>query len=239
LRTGHIGTAARELGAMLAQGDRYVLDVRNGYRYLPGQVRRMLKLDSVLEQVLIPDFREAQADESTPATRWWRHARSADRSGPTLVQRIQIDDIVTDTLPQLLRIEDRSSMAFSIEARVPLLDHTVVELGLGLPDHLKVNGGWSKFALRQAMTGIMPERVRLRTTKLGFAAPDRLWLSGSLRTPITELLAGDLRCARYIDVPALRRWYGSPEAKAANTESYLGLFRVLSLEMWMRAFKLT
>jgi asparagine synthase (glutamine-hydrolysing) len=136
-------------------------------------------------------------------------------------------------------MEDRSSMAFSLEARVPLLDHTVVELGLSLPDHLKVNGGWSKFAIRQAMTGLLPDCVRLRKTKLGFAAPDRQWLSRDLRTPITELLQSDLRCRRYIDVRALRRWYGSRDADRANTESYLGLFRILSLEMWMRAFSLS
>ena len=92
------------------------------------------------------------------------------------MQQIQIDDIVTDTLPQLLRMEDRSSMAFSIEARVPLLDHKVVEYGLPLPDHLKISRGWSKFAMRQAMRGVVPDFVRLRRTKLRFAAPDRAWL---------------------------------------------------------------
>ena len=72
--------------------------------------------------------------------------QNGNGSGLTLLQRIQVDDIAVDTLPQLLRMEDRSSMAFSLEARVPLLDHHVVQLGLSLPDHLKVNDGWSKFA---------------------------------------------------------------------------------------------
>ena len=72
-------------------------------------------------------------------------------------------------------------MAFSLEARVPLLDHHVVQLGFSLPDHLKVNSGWSKFAVRQAMAGLVPDTVRLRKTKLGFAAPDRAWLAGDLR----------------------------------------------------------
>ena len=152
------------------------------------------------------------------------------------MQRIQVDDIVTDTLPQLLRMEDRSSMAFSLEARVPLLDHRIVELGLALPDHMKVNRGRSKFAVREAMTGLIPESVRLRTTKLGFAAPDRSWLSGPLRGPISELISGRLRCERYVNPAALRNWYASPRSGRANTESYLGFFRILSLEMWMRAF---
>jgi asparagine synthase (glutamine-hydrolysing) len=152
------------------------------------------------------------------------------------MQQIQIDDIVVDTLPQLLRMEDRSSMAFSIEARVPLLDHTMVELGLSLPDHLKIHAGWSKVAIRQAMAGVVPDVVRLRKTKLGFAAPDRQWLRHDLQARLTEMLHADLRCRRYIDVSELRRWYTSADAEHANTESYLGFFRILSLEMWMRAF---
>jgi asparagine synthase (glutamine-hydrolysing) len=133
-------------------------------------------------------------------------------------------------------MEDRSSMAFSLEARVPLLDHHVVQLGFSLPDHLKVNNGWSKFAVRQAMAGLVPDVVRLRKTKLGFAAPDRAWLSGDLRGPITDLLGGALRAERYVGVAELRRWYR--DSQHANTESFLGLFRILSLEMWMRAFAL-
>jgi len=237
-RNRRYGAAAGELGALIRQGDRYLLDVRNGYRYLPPAVRRLLNVDSVLKRVLIPSWKRTDADESTPATRWWRYARSSrgSSSGPTLMQQIQIDDIVTDTLPQLLRMEDRSSMAFSLEARVPLLDHTVVEYGLSLPDHLKVRRGWSKFAVRQAMRGVVPDFVRLRRTKLGFAAPDRSWLMRDLRTHVSRLLQTDLRCRRYIDATALSRWYHSSQAARANTESYLGLFRILSLEMWMRAF---
>jgi asparagine synthase (glutamine-hydrolysing) len=99
-----------------------------------------------------------------------------------------------------------------------------------------VSNGWSKFAVRQAMRGLMPEQVRLRKSKLGFAVPDRQWLSRDLRGPITELLEGGLRCGRYVDTAALRRWYLSPQGQTANRESFLGLFRVLSVEMWMRAF---
>ena len=127
-------------------------------------------------------------------------------------------------------------MAFSLEARVPLLDHKLVEYGLSLPDHLKVNNGWSKFAIREAMRGLLPETVRLRKTKLGFASPDRRWLALDMRKHVTELIEDDLRCRNYINVKALRGWYNSEQAEKANADSYLGLFRVLSLEMWMRAF---
>jgi asparagine synthase (glutamine-hydrolysing) len=135
-------------------------------------------------------------------------------------------------------MEDRSSMAFSLEARVPLLDHRLVEYGISLPDHLKVHHGWSKFAIREVMRGVLPDAVRQRTSKLGFAAPDRRWLAEDLRPQVTALIEDSMRCERYVDVVALRRWYASPEAARASEEAYLGLFRILALEMWMRAFDL-
>jgi asparagine synthase (glutamine-hydrolysing) len=241
LRAGKLFRMIRELGATLRQGDRYVLDIRKGYRYLPQSLRRLLKLDSVIKKTIRANLGEAVSGASTPATRWWRNtsgARNGD-SAWTAMQRIQIDDLLIDTLPQLLRFEDRSSMAFSLEARVPLLDHKLVEYGISLPDNLKFKEGWSKYAIRQAMRGLVPDSVRLRKSKLGFEAPDRIWLSQDLRGQVSELIEGNLRCQKYIDPSALRRWYSSTGAGRANTESYLGLFRVLSLEMWMRVFSIS
>jgi asparagine synthase (glutamine-hydrolysing) len=240
LRSGQLFRLVREVMAMIKQGDRrYALSIRNGYRYLPKGARRLLNIDSTLEAAMKADWNRAVADDSSPATRWWRNAAGGrNRNGAgTAMQRIQIDDILVDTLPLLLRMEDRSSMAFSIEARVPLLDHKLVEYGVSLPDSLKVRDGWSKYAVRQAVRGIIPESVRLRSSKLGFAAPDRLWVQRDLRKRISELIADDLRCRKYIDPAHLRRWNASPQAEAATTESWLGLFRILSLEMWMRVFK--
>jgi asparagine synthase (glutamine-hydrolysing) len=247
LRSGRFPTLMRELSAMVRHGDSYVLDLRNGYRYLPKSLRGLLKVDSVLKDVIKTDWGRIVSDSSAPAARWWRntagsHHRNGNGNGEgggTAMQRIQVDDILTDTLPQLLRFEDRSSMAFSIEARVPLLDHRLVEYGLALPDHLKVRRGWSKFALREAVQGLMPEPVRLRKSKLGFAAPDRLWLSQDLRPRVNELIRGDLRCQKYVDPSALRHWYNSDKADRANTESYLGMFRIMSLETWMRVFNVS
>jgi len=240
LRSGRLLPFASEATAMLRQGDlNYVLNLRRGYRYLPKGLRRLLGVDSLLQNILRADWDRSVDGESTPATRWWRYATAGgpgDRRGASVMQRIQVDDILVDTLPLLLRMEDRSSMAFSLEARVPLLDHPLVEYGISLPDHLKVQDGWSKFAIREAMRDVIPDRVRRRTSKLGFAAPDRRWLAHDLRPQVTELIADSLRCERYIDAGALRDWYASPQATHAPEEAYLGLFRVLALEMWMRAF---
>jgi asparagine synthase (glutamine-hydrolysing) len=240
LRQGRIGTAGREAWASLMQRDRYILDIRQGYRYLPRQLRSLLGVDSLLQEVLRSDWNNAVDGESTPATRWWRHAAgTSNGSASTMLQAIQIEDILVDTLPLILRMEDRSSMAFSIEARVPLLDHKLVEYGLSLPDHLKIQGGLSKFAVRQATRGLMPEGVRLRRTKLGFAGADRRWLNADLRPQVTELISDKLRCERFVDPGPLREWYQSAGKKNASAEAYGSLFRVLSLEMWMRAFNVS
>src|ERR1043166_3731458 len=238
LGSGRLLRLTQEVGATLLHGDRYVLDIRNGYRDLPPRLRRLFSTDSLVKHALKTDWRRVVSGESTPGTRWWRYVSQKNGGCPatTVVQRMQVDDIVTDTLPTLLRTEDRSSMAFSIEARVPLLDHNVVEYGVSLPDHLKLHNGWSKFAVREAMQGILPDSVRLRKTKLGFAVPGRDWLERDLRPQVTELLDGALRCDKYVDPGVLRRWYHSPKAATAPKEAYLGLFRVLSLEMWMRVF---
>jgi asparagine synthase (glutamine-hydrolysing) len=247
LRSGHLATLMSEFTAMIRHGDKYVLDLRKGYRYLPQSLRTLLNLDSLLKHVVKCDWGRLISDRSTPATRWWSnalasHPKNVAEPGATegtLMQRVQMDDIVIDTLPQLLRFEDRSSMAFSIEARVPLLDHRLVEYGIALPDRLKVRRGWSKFALRASVQGLMPESVRLRKSKLGFAAPDRMWLLRELRPQVNELISGNLRCQKYVNPGALRQWYTSEKSKTSNTESYLGMFRIMSLETWMRVFNVS
>ena len=78
-------------------------------------------------------------------------------------------------LQALLRYEDRNSMAFSIESRVPFLDHRFVEFILRLPQHYKMNDGWSKFIQRKAIESRLPEAVVWRRDKMGFVTPQSSW----------------------------------------------------------------
>ncbi len=80
--------------------------------------------------------------------------------------------------PNLLRYEDKNSMAFSIEARVPFLDHELVEFIFKLPIDQKIDGGWNRAVYRRAMRGRIPELNRKRRSKIGFTNPEVTWIRG-------------------------------------------------------------
>ncbi len=85
-------------------------------------------------------------------------------------------DLVKSSLPMLLRYADHSSMRFGVEARLPFLDFRLVELSMATPIAFKFNQGWSKWPLRRAMDAMLPVDVAWRKRKLGFEAPDRVWI---------------------------------------------------------------
>lgn len=84
-------------------------------------------------------------------------------------------------LPLLLHWEDRNAMAHSIEARVPFLDHPLVEFAIALGNNHKIVGASTKRVLRLAMNGTLPDEVINRRDKLGFATPETTWFRGPLK----------------------------------------------------------
>ncbi len=91
-------------------------------------------------------------------------------------------------LPLYLRIEDRNSMAHSVEARLPFLDYRLVSLLFGLPPEWKVRGPWNKYVLREGMRGRIPESVRARPDKMGFPTAGRQWFANELYEPTMDIL---------------------------------------------------
>lgn len=83
----------------------------------------------------------------------------------------QMQDITQFSLPTLLRYEDRNSMGNSVESRLPYMDHRLIELGLALPDALKLRSGYGKWILREMMKNKIPDRIRLARFKRGFDIP--------------------------------------------------------------------
>jgi asparagine synthase (glutamine-hydrolysing) len=140
------------------------------------------------------------------------------------------EGLVRTSLPALLRYEDRNSMAFSVEARTPFLDFRLVERALALPASELVRGGWTKAVLRDSMAGILPESVRLRRDKMGFATPEVRWLR-EIAPRVRDWLGPDARTQRVIRPDVLARWRAEPDDVLAARP---GLWRVLSVELWLR-----
>lgn len=92
-----------------------------------------------------------------------------------------VANLLSLSLPKLLRYEDRNSMAHSIEARLPFLDHPLVEFTVGMGDQHKIAGGDTKRVLRRALEGELPAPVLNRRDKVGFATPQQDWFRGELR----------------------------------------------------------
>lgn len=124
-----------------------------------------------------------------PAPRVFGEARRDLALGGLPAWQRQMLDITHLSLPTLLRYEDRNSMACSIESRLPFLDYRVVELGLSLPEALKLQRGYGKWVVREAMAGIVPDEVRWARYKIGFATGQDAWLAAGLGDQLRRALA--------------------------------------------------
>ncbi|HEU4698535.1 MAG TPA: asparagine synthase (glutamine-hydrolyzing) [Gemmatimonadales bacterium] len=139
-------------------------------------------------------------------------------------------DLVTG-LPALLQVEDRVSMACSLESRVPLLDHRIVDLVTSMPPRMKFAGGEMKYILKRAVQPLLPAPILERKDKMGFPVPLHLWARGRAREFFHDILLS--RACRE------RGLYDPDEvAKLMEYESAFGrrLWGLLNLELWHREF---
>lgn len=103
-----------------------------------------------------------------------------DRGGRALFAA-QLDFGLRAQLRELLNYGDKSSMRFSVENRVPFLDYRLVDFATRLPLSIKINHGETKHILRQSLNGLLPEGIRKRYSKLGFATPQEVWQRDQLK----------------------------------------------------------
>ncbi len=109
--------------------------------------------------------------------RWREYLQSKNLfSKSSTVNDLSLNQMQFSSLLFQLHSEDRNSMMFSIETRLPFLDHRLVEYCMGLPAEFKIKDGYSKSVFRDAMKNILPESVRKRKHKMGFVSPDAEWV---------------------------------------------------------------
>ncbi len=144
----------------------------------------------------------------------------------TLAERSRLD-LEHYSLPALLRFEDRNSMAFSIESRTPFLDYRLVELGCTLPPQYIIRGGYTKSVLRDGLNGVLPDAVRKRTTKLGFATPLPVWMAKSLKPYFSSQF--QKLDNPYIDMAKLGKEFDRYPASSLHAWDF---FRVFCFSRW-------
>jgi asparagine synthase (glutamine-hydrolysing) len=132
----------------------------------------------------------------------------------------------------LLPKVDRTTMAHSLEARSPFLDHQVMELAARLPSSWKVKGRRTKCILRELFSSLVPESVGKRG-KVGFGVPLGMWFRGPLRQPVSDLLlAPDARIHDYFRVEPIRRLI--EENVDGRADHGKRIWALLMLESWLR-----
>lgn len=144
----------------------------------------------------------------------------------SLINRMTYFDLKC-SLPALLHVEDRTSMAASIESRVPLLDHRIVEFMATIPPNIKFAGGRMKYLFKKSVRNIVPTPIFERKDKMGFPTPLTEWTKGVARDFVRSVLLSDRA-----------RWRGlynfDRVEKALGDESEFGrvVWGMLCLELW-------
>src|SRR5207245_10182765 len=150
-----------------------------------------------------------------------------------LTQMLYID--TRASLPDdLLMVGDKTSMANSIEARVPFLDHRLIEFVETLPPHLKLRGLEGKYLHKKAVEKWLPERV-VYSKKKGFANPVCEWLRGGLRRYVDECLFSDgAAVGKCFDRDYRKQIVANHET---NRQDYWRhIYLLISFEMWHQSF---
>lgn len=139
-------------------------------------------------------------------------------------------------LEHLLKWEDRNSMRFSIEARVPFLDHRLVEKTLSLQNNMFISNGTTKVILRDAMKGLIPEEIRIRQDKIGFGTPEAEWFRRDFfKDYIIELLNSEsLKRRNIIDPKKAKEMY--LQHLNGQTDISKEIWKWINLELWFRKF---
>lgn len=148
----------------------------------------------------------------------------------SMINRMTYFDL-KGSLPALLHVEDRTSMAASIESRVPLLDHRIVEFMARIPPNIKFAGGRMKHLFKEAVRNTVPPAVFARKDKMGFPTPLAQWTKGVAKSFVKDVLLSDRARERGI--------YNFAEVeRTLDNEREFGrvVWGMLCLELWHRQF---
>ncbi|WP_448524110.1 asparagine synthase (glutamine-hydrolyzing) [Pseudothermotoga sp.] len=142
--------------------------------------------------------------------------------------------VFESSLPALLHWEDRDSMAFSVESRVPYLDHRIVEFLLCLPESYIIRDGYTKAILRDSMRGIVPDKILDRKDKIGFATPEEIWMRRNKEFVANKLRETVSLAGKGIKTEFLK--YAEQILEDPKKGYFSVLWRVLNVGDWIKVF---
>ncbi|HZP44565.1 MAG TPA: asparagine synthase (glutamine-hydrolyzing) [Candidatus Binataceae bacterium] len=162
-----------------------------------------------------------------------------DLGGRTLVER-QREDLERFSVPALVHYEDRCSMAWGREIRLPFLDYRLVNLILPADPDVKLRAGWTKWVFRKAMEPFLPPAIAWRKDKQYFLNPQGEWLRKELEPTVSRLLKSEMLIvdAGLIKREALiRRYDAYCRRRGRGAVSFNDVFNPIALELWARRFE--
>jgi asparagine synthase (glutamine-hydrolysing) len=224
---GYVPQTVTHLRSLFARDRRAGLsEILASRDILGGQVRSRLRTHlrggGSVDALLRRDFTAAHADDTYAVV------------GAGLRQRL-VHDLFVASLPALLRYEDRNSMRFSVEGRVPFLDPDLVRTVFAMPDDAIIRGGWNKRVLRDAERDVLPDSITQRRNKIGFTTPQNEWFHEQREFVYQVFLSESFASRPYFDrsevLSAFELWLSG-----RGSLDSMAFWRILNVELWLREF---
>ncbi|MDD3905515.1 MAG: asparagine synthase (glutamine-hydrolyzing) [Candidatus Omnitrophica bacterium] len=156
------------------------------------------------------------------------------RYGSFLNQELY-DSTIVSPLPSLLHIDDRNSMAHSVESRPPFLDHKLAEFVFSLSYDVKISGGVTKYLLRESLSGSLPEKIRTRRDKMGFVTPVGIWFKGKLKDRVMSMPDSSvIEKWKIFDKNGMRKVID--EHMSGKADRSFTIWSWVNLEIWLNTF---